>query len=391
MPRDPDDPAPPHIGPGVPPKRGRSTPPAPPSDPADPKILPGEPAPNGDSWWRLVPPPGASARFKAELMLAQRAIKTAIDLLGCGGPILPPRMDDLLKSAPGGSFGESQANEIYEKIEAFVAKLKQSLLHMDWKVHEASGTVADERKRALRAIHGIVARLKTELKAVGTAELKPAEETALWRRVEAALEAVFDQVDSVSEFNQDIADPGEKHPIGIGSATAATAATAAAANNGASGGGGGGGGGLDGLMQALMPLGMMAAPLIQSLPGLLNKEDGDKDAVDESGQTGSPQRDRNAASSAAVAVPTGLPAAQPIAAAAPVAGQVAQVSSVLNGSSTGQVAAGLPATPASAIARPAARTRRTTDPAKPADGAQADSTTDADDTAIEDAAVVETV
>ncbi|MFE7798007.1 hypothetical protein [Nocardia sp. NPDC057440] len=332
----------------------------------------------------LVPPPGAEAGFKKQLVLAQRAIQMAVDLLGRGGPILPPRMDDLLKPVPNGSYGEGYASEIYKMLEAFSAKLKASLLGLERNVHIASGSVADEQEKTLRAIKGIVAKLNSELKAVGSGKLKPAQETALLRLVAAAVEAVFDKVDAVSVFNQDIADPGEKHPVGIGSATAAT--TAAVGGSGA----GGSGGGLDGLAQALTPLGMMMAPLLQSLPGLLDKEDG-ADAAEEEGQTTIPLRDVNTAASAAVAVPTGLPAAQSIAAAAPITGQVAQVSSVLNGSGTGRVEAGLPATPMSAIARPAARTRRTTDSARPADGAQADGTTDADDAAIEAVDAVETV
>ncbi|MFD0364584.1 hypothetical protein ACFQZZ_24345 [Nocardia sp. GCM10030253] len=295
----------------------------------------------GKNYWpvELVRPPGVSEGVTAYITLAEGAIQNAVDLLGRGVPKPPPDVKELLQPSVYEIVGKGEATDAYQQIIDTVEATQTWLLMEDSKVIKTSVKVAAEQNMTLRGIQRIVTELNTKLKAVGTAKLKPAQETALLKLIVNAIEAVYKKVTAVAELNEDIANGGEKPnpnkpaPIPPGG------------NNGGGGGGGGGPSILEQLMPMLGMVPMMAMPLVQMIPELLKKDEpaeDDRGREEPVGQTPPP---------AAAAPPPGDPNAQPP--GDPNAPPPAE--------SNGAPPAGAPATPVSAMMRPAARSRRRTD------------------------------
>ncbi|WP_330232510.1 hypothetical protein OHA40_08470 [Nocardia sp. NBC_00508] len=262
-------------------------------------------------------PPGASEGLRAFISLADTAIQTAVDLLGRGMSMPPPKVDDLLEPAFYESLGKGKADEAYRKTIDKVEARQLQLLQMDNKVIKTSVTVAAEQVQALKSIKNIVADLNTKLKSAGTAKLKPAQELPLLKAVAAAVDAVYDKVTAIADLNEEAANGGNGQNGG-------------GQNGGGQSGGGqapGGGGGGDGGLSSLLPMLMMplmaAAPLVAQIPEMLQKAEEDRaekaEKAEQNQKAGAPAQPGNQNAPAPVpgdpnaAVPAGDPNAAPAA------------------------------------------------------------------------------
>ncbi|MEU7768986.1 hypothetical protein AB0B25_28345 [Nocardia sp. NPDC049190] len=254
---------------------------------------------------QLDPPPGASAGLRSFIAMGEAAIQTAVDLLGRGMPAPPPDVAELLKPVVYENLGKGEASKEYQKTIDKVDATQLKLLLFDSKVLKTSETVALDGANILKEIKDIVENLKATLKRAGSAKLKPPQEAPLLEAVATAVQRVYDKIAAFAELNEDMANGGGK---GGGSGSGGGASNGGAGTGGAGVGGGGAGGGGDGgagLGQALQMLGMlpmMAMPLIQQIPQMLQKAEEDKqknaELQEQNGAT-QPPGDPNAPATAA--------------------------------------------------------------------------------------------
>lgn len=259
----------------------------------------------GEHYWpvELHRPAGASAGLKAVIQLAETAIQTAVDLLGRGTPVLPPKVDDLLKPAVYEDLGEGKASEEYTEAFEKVEKRQKALVGLDDEVVKAAIVVAEGKDKTLAAIKNIVKALNAKLDAVGGGKLKAAQEQQLMTLIARGVEAVYKLVNAAAEVNEEVA----------GGSEGATQGAAQA------GGAGGDGGSLASLlpMLAMIPMGLMSmAPTVIDMAQKFNEKQQEQAAPG-----GAPPADPNAApgtpGAALAAAPPGDPTAQPPAGAAP--------------------------------------------------------------------------
>ncbi|MFJ1461197.1 hypothetical protein [Nocardia sp. N2S4-5] len=252
----------------------------------------------GEHYWpvELHRPGGASAGLKAVIQLAETAIQTAVDLLGRGTPVLPPKVDDLLKPAVYEDLGEGKASEEYTEAFDKVQKRQKALVGLDDEVVKAAIVVADGKDKTLAAIKNIVKALNAKLEAVGGGKLKAAQEQQLMTLIARAVEAVYKLVNAAAEVNDAVAGGSE------GAAQGAAQA----------GGGGGDASSLASLlpMLAMIPMGLMSlAPTVIDMAQKFNEKQQEQAAG------GAPPADPNAApgapDAALAAAPPGDPTAQP--------------------------------------------------------------------------------
>ncbi|WP_280256873.1 hypothetical protein [Nocardia wallacei] len=266
----------------------------------------------GKHYWtvKLHRPAGASAGLKAVIQLAETAIQTAVDLLGRGTPVLPPKVDDLLKPAVYEDLGEGKASEEYTEAFEKVQKRQKALVGLDDEVVKAAIVVADGKDKTLAAIKNIVKALNAKLEAVGGGKLKAAQEQQLMTLIARAVEAVYKLVNAAAEVNDEVAGGSE------------------GAAQGASQAGGGAGGGDAGSLASLLPmLAMIPMGLISMAPAAIDMAQKFNEKQQEQAAGGPPPGDPNAApgttgapDAALAAAPPGDPTAQPPAGAAPPAG-----------------------------------------------------------------------
>ncbi|MFQ6331546.1 hypothetical protein ACLMAL_36240 [Nocardia sp. CWNU-33] len=321
------------------------------------------------NYWKveLVRPPGVSAGVTAYITLAEGAIQNAVDLLGRGVPKPPPDVQELLQPVVYETVGKGEATEAYQKIIDTVEATQTWLVMEDAKVIKTSVRVAAEQNMTLKGIQRVVADLNSELKAVGTAKLKPPQETALLKQIVTAIEAVYKKVMAVAELNEDIANGGDKPNPTQPKPQAPGTPAPPAGNNG-----GGGPSILDQLMPMLGMLPMMAMPLAQMIPEMMKKEEeARKDREEEQNRT----------PPAAAAQPPSDRATPPAEAAPPVT--AAPIAAASDDSGQDPAASGISATPVS-LMRPAARSRRrAAEQAGSAEGTQQQAD---DDDEVDDAA-----
>ncbi|MBF6175647.1 hypothetical protein [Nocardia blacklockiae] len=277
----------------------------------------------GKHYWpvELHRPVGASAGLKAVIQLAETAIQTAVDLLGRGTPVPPPKVDDLLKPAVYEELGEGEAAEDYAEAFKKVQTRQKALVGLDDEVVKAAIVVAEGKDETLAAIKKIVAALNSKLDAVTAKKLKPAEEQALMKLISRAVEAVYKLVNAAADVNEAVAGGSE----------------GAAAGAGQAGGGAAGGDGMGGLASLLPMLAMIPMGLMSAAPAVINAVQQHNEKQQEQAEKaaaagapgGPPPADPNAApgapNTALAAAPPGDPtapgAAQPAGAPAPAAGE----------------------------------------------------------------------
>ncbi|NKY87239.1 hypothetical protein [Nocardia veterana] len=234
----------------------------------------------GKHYWtvELVPPPGGSVALKSFVSMAETAIQTAVDMLGRGTMKPPPNVNDLLTTKVYKSLGQGEASDSYQETLNAVQARQTNLLTLDNRVLETAIHVAAGKDQTLAAIKTIVGKLQTELKSVGKAKLKSAQEIKLMEDIADALDAVIQKVSAVAEFNSQMAGKGKSDSDNKGGTSSTGAGgTSSGTNGGTSNGTGGadagaGGGGLGALGQMLpmlgmmLPMGLMAlAPIVQQV------------------------------------------------------------------------------------------------------------------------------
>ncbi|MEU4345508.1 hypothetical protein AB0H00_30355 [Nocardia sp. NPDC023852] len=264
----------------------------------------------------LDPPPGASAGLRAFVAMGETAIQTAVDLLGRGMPKLPPDVGDLLEPGVYKTLGEGEASKEYQKTVDKVEAKQMELLKFDNQVVKTSATVAAEQAQSLKSILDIAEKLKGTLKSAGIIKKPEKQEPPLLKAVADAVQRVYDKVAAVAELNENLANGGDgKNTGGGGGSKGGTPAQ----------GGGGGGGDIGSILQSLLPmvgmLPMMAMPLAQQIPEMLQKAEEDKQKKAEENQTGGtpppPGQTPPPGAPNAAAVPAGAPSEQNLNSGAP--------------------------------------------------------------------------
>ncbi|MEU6831339.1 hypothetical protein ABZ894_22040 [Nocardia beijingensis] len=338
----------------------------------------------GKHFWvvKLHCPPGASEGLSAYIAMAQTAIQTAVDLLGRGMTTLPPEVSDLLEPEIYETLGSGKADDEYRAAVNKVEARQMQLLQMDDKVIKTSATVAAEQVQALRSIENIVDHLNTTLKAAGSGKLKSAQEQSLLKAVAQAVEAVYDKVIAIAELNDKMANGGGSGNNGSGGSNG----SGGGANGGSTGGSGGGDGGLSSLLSTLAMLPMMALPLAQQIPQMLQNAEEQKQKKAEqdqkkaeqdqkNGQPGQTPPPGNQAAPAGAPQP-GAPNAQPAA----VETTTAQPGGITAAPAASTAPQGEPAGTSAAGTAPnviqARRTRNASAADRPADGSTQDATAD---------------
>ncbi|MGO4617645.1 hypothetical protein AB4305_27490 [Nocardia sp. 2YAB30] len=253
---------------------------------------------------QLDPPPGASAGLRAFIEMGETAIQTAVDLLGRGLPKLPPDVGDLLQPSVYKNLGESEANKAYQKTIDKVEAKQMELLQFDNQIVKTSDTIAREQASTLSSIWDIVKKLQTTLKSAGVIKKPEKQEPPLLKAVADAVQRVSEKVAAIAELNDNLANKGDgKNTSGSGS-TGGTSAQGASSGDG-----------LGGILQSLLPmvsmLPMMAMPLVQQIPEMLEKAEEDRQKKAEQNQNG------GGTPPAPGQAPPGKPNATAVAAAAP--------------------------------------------------------------------------
>lgn len=216
----------------------------------------------------LKPPAAASPLLKHIIGLADQALQLAVRILGEGPAGPPPRCPDPTKGpSTAADTATGQAADKYKQLTEYLQTRIVTLQQMDDQVHQATGVVSAERRRALAAIMQIIAALQQRFdQAQATAKngkLSAAKESELLDDIAAAIRAAFDHLRAALIVNLDVA----------GANT-----SGAVPGNEAAGTGGGGGGGIGSILSTV---GMLAASglslLSQYLPdGNEDKKAGDK-------------------------------------------------------------------------------------------------------------------
>ncbi|MGV9971484.1 hypothetical protein [Nocardia beijingensis] len=247
----------------------------------------------GKHFWvvKLHCPPGASEGLRAYIAMAETAIQTAVDLLGRGMTTLPPTVAELLEPEIYETLGSGKADDEYRAVINKVEAKQLQLLQMDDKVIKTSATVAAEQVQALRSIENIVEHLNTTLKAAGTGKLKSAQEQSLLKAVAQAVEAVYDKVIAIAELNDKMANGGGNN--GSGGSNGSGGGANGGGAGGSTGGSGGGDGGLSSLLSTLAMLPMMALPLAQQIPQMLQNAEEQKQKKAEQDQKKAEQDQKN--------------------------------------------------------------------------------------------------
>ncbi|WP_327113579.1 hypothetical protein OHB12_31950 [Nocardia sp. NBC_01730] len=224
---------------------------------------------------QLDPPPGASAGLRAFVEMGETAIQTAVDLLGRGLPKLPPDVGDLLQPSVYKNLGEGEADKAYQKTIDKVEAKQMELLQFDNQIVKTSDTIASEQASTLRSIWDIVKKLQTTLKSAGTIKKPEKQEPPLLKAVADAVQRVYDKVAAVAALNENLANEGGGKNTGGG-------------NTGGTATQGSGGDGLGSILQSLLPMAamlpMMAMPLAQQIPEMLEKAEEDKQKKAEQNQ-----------------------------------------------------------------------------------------------------------
>ncbi|AHH16409.1 hypothetical protein NONO_c16080 [Nocardia nova SH22a] len=254
-----------------------------PQHPGDgkPGVAPGEPDPSGGGknrpprdtdgptatdkhYWtvELKPPAGAKPAVRAIVSMARTAIQTAVDLLGRGMPVPPPKVGDLLKPVVFGYLGKSDSTKGYQQAIAAVNARQSSLLTYDHQIAQTSIIVAANQDETLGSIKKIVGDLQTWLEGV-PAKLTPKQEVVVMSRIGAVVDKVYQLVAAVYADNESHAgnNGGTSGSGGSGSGGSSGSGSGAGGATAGNAGAAAGGGGIGDVIGQLLPMAAMILPM----------------------------------------------------------------------------------------------------------------------------------
>ncbi|WP_067721545.1 hypothetical protein [Nocardia yamanashiensis] len=285
----------------------------------------------------LICPPGASAGLRAFVEFANAAKNMAVDLLGRGAPIPPPRPAAALTPTVFTALGRGETDAAYRETLAVVQAKRAQLLEQDAEVLKVAIVVAEDKDGVLAKITEQVKAQNVSLQAVGSGKLNAGQETALMEQIARTVDDIVAKVHHVALRNQQMAGGGQGVPGGNSPVPGNNPAPGGA---GAAGNGGGGGSGDGGASNPLMPLMIMAS----MLPNLLQQLDLGGDRDEEKKEEEKKKHEKGAEQKASGSVPApgepGAPAATPETGTGQPAATTASVPS-------GQPAAVVPTVPSS--------------------------------------------
>lgn len=220
----------------------------------------------------LVPPAGASTGLQQYIMYTQDVIQLCVDLLGVH-KTPPPTMKPLVQGVDTAALGQSTTTDQYKQAAAALATQTSALASIDDQLAQTITTVANGQDATLSQIQQIVQTLQGELDAVGSGQLKAADEAPLMADLSDALTQVLTVVGSTSDTNTTVANNVDS-----------TTNTGVTPNNSQQSSGSGGGS--DTLGQILQALAMLPMAAAQMLPSLLQAA-GKTGTQDHTGTNGS--------------------------------------------------------------------------------------------------------
>lgn len=235
-------------------------------------------------------PKGARAGLRSFITMSDTSIHTAVDLLGRGTTEPPPRVDDLMTPVIFADLERGRTSEQYRKTIAAVEARQTALLTLDGEVLKVSIVLAADKDQTLAAITRIVTDMVGRLEAVGTQELKPAQEMALMREIADTVAAVSAKVARVAADNLQMAGgaqgdpnpgPGTPKP-GQGTGSSGNGSSSGAPSGGSGGGESALGSIVSSAMSGLPMVAMMAMSALKNNDKSQNRDEDDEDRPDQS-------------------------------------------------------------------------------------------------------------